>query len=160
MLLYLLFIVVFNINLSQNIFFSSFLFSLHDKIGSDWMNDCGPKQSKSPLVFVPFLLNGILKGKFMLIIESLETRIEVERLKDKFPCSVMGTIRQDSFTLLLLLFLLATYLFFFLFGVSLAWQPRTNFLCFPSFPPSRETECFFLKYQCWIVIFISSLCIT
>ena len=49
------------------------------------MNDCGPKQSKSPLVFVPFLLNGILKGKFMLIIESLETRIEVERLKDKFP---------------------------------------------------------------------------
>ena len=44
------------------------------------MNDCEPKQSKSPLVCVPFLRTESLKGKFMLIIESGEsgeTRVEV-----------------------------------------------------------------------------------
>ena len=65
--------MLFSINLSQNIL----SFSLYDKIGSDWMNDCEPKQSKSPLVCVPFLRTESLKGKFMLIIESGETRIEV-----------------------------------------------------------------------------------
>ena len=90
----------------------------------------------------------------MFIIGSGESRIEVERRRDKFPCSVMGTIRQDSFTLLLLLLLLpASYLFFFLFSVSLT--AANKFALFPFFFPSRETESFFIKYQCWIVIFIS-----